>query len=88
MRLRDKRPAAIAYFSFRVFSKGPGSREFYKAREIACTDAAWITFALSESDATFLRELCPPQKDNIKVLLPPLRWLRRSRRMRGLQSRA
>lgn len=67
--LAAQRPLVMVYLNFRVFSRS-GS-DFMKSKEFSCMERAWLTLALSETDAAFLRELNP--YPDVAVLLPPLR---------------
>ncbi|KAH8043656.1 hypothetical protein JL722_15082 [Aureococcus anophagefferens] len=75
--LSRKKPLPMVYLNFRVFSRSgpPGASQhgaaFFKAQEFAMMDRSWLTLALSETDAAFLRELHPNAE--VRVLLPPIR---------------
>ena len=61
---------AMVYLNFRVFSRGrPGG--FLACQEFRSVDQAWLTLALSESDAALLRAF--KEDADVRVLLPPLR---------------
>ena len=68
--LRTQFPLAMVYLNFRVFSRGRPVG-FLACQEFRSVDQAWLTLALSESDAAFLRGLKPAA--DVRVLLPPLR---------------
>ena len=61
---------AMVYLNFRVFSRGRPDG-FLACQEFRSVDQAWLTLALSESDAALLRAF--KEDADVRVLLPPLR---------------